>query len=71
MPKRGSKLPNNCWVAPKMLREATMCCPEFISAITVAMIADIPLAVAMQSSAPSSAAKRCCKLVTVGLVKRA
>ena len=34
------------------------------------MIADMPLAVATQSSAPSSAARRSSNMVTVGLVKR-
>jgi hypothetical protein len=35
-----------------MLREATMCSPAFIKAITVARIAAMPLAVATQASAP-------------------
>ncbi len=70
-PKRGRMVPNNCCVAPKMLREATMCSPPFISAITVDRIAAMPVAVATQASAPSSAASRSCRLVTVGLVKRA
>jgi hypothetical protein len=71
MPKRGRMAPNNCWVAPKMLREATICSPAFIKAITVARIAAMPLAVATQASAPSRAARRSCSVVTVGLVKRA
>src|SRR5690606_34208703 len=34
------------------------------------MMADMPLAVATQASAPSSAARRCSKALTVGLEKR-
>jgi hypothetical protein len=70
-PKRGRMLPNSCCVAPKMLREATMCSPAFIRAITVLSIAAMPVAVATQASAPSSAASLSCIAVTVGLVKRA
>jgi len=36
----------------------------------ISMTADMPEAVAMQASAPSSAARRCSKLVTVGLLER-
>ena len=71
MPKRGKMVPNNCWLAPNMLREATMWSPVFNSAITVDRIAAMPLAVAMQASAPSRAASRSCIMATVGLEKRA
>ena len=71
MPKRGRMLPNSCSVAPKMLREATMWSPAFSSAMTVDRMADMPLAVAMQPGAPSSAANRVCSIDTVGFEKRA
>jgi hypothetical protein len=49
----------------------TMCSPDFISDITVDRIAAMPVAVAMQASAPSRAASRSCMVLTVGLEKRA
>ena len=42
-----------------------------ISAITVDRIAAMPVAVAMQASAPSRAASRSCMVLTVGFEKRA
>ena len=42
----------------KMLRDETIWVPAFISAITQPRIADMPDDVAMQHSAPSSAARR-------------
>src|SRR6185437_4721838 len=61
---------NRFTVAPNRLREATMWSPAESRPITQERIADIPEEVATQASAPSSAASRSSKAVTVGLVKR-
>ena len=55
---------------PKMLREETIWSPVLSRPIQVAVIADIPDAVATQRSAPSIAASLSSKARTVGLVKR-
>jgi hypothetical protein len=60
----------SCTVAPNTALEHTMWSPALRSDIAVERIADMPEAVAMQASAPSSAARRSCSIDTVGLVKR-
>ena len=70
MPKRASTVEKSCTVAPKTLAAHTTWSPVFSVARQVAMIAAMPDAVAMQSSAPSSDASRCSNMRTVGFVKR-
>jgi len=70
MPVRARMFENSCTVAPNRPLEATMWSPFFRCARQTAMIAAMPLAIATQSSAPSSAARRSSNMVTVGLVKR-
>jgi hypothetical protein len=70
MPNFGRMPPNSCWVAPKMPCGGDDVLPRLHQAITVDRIAAMPLAVAMQASAPSSAARRSCSMLTVGLEKR-
>ena len=62
---------NNCTVEPNIARDATIWSPAESNPITHARIADMPVDVATQNSAPSKAAKRSWNIVTVGLVKRA
>ena len=69
-PNRARMVPNSCTVAPNTALEQTIWSPLFSSAMAVARIADMPEAVAMQDSAPSSAARRSWNIATVGLVKR-
>ena len=57
-------------VEPKMLCDATTWSPACNNPMQVERIAAMPLAVATHCSAPSSAARRCSNMVTVGLVKR-
>ena len=61
---------NNGTTVPNTAREETMWSPDFNSPNTVAAIAAMPVAVATQASAPSSAARRSWNMVTFGLVKR-
>ena len=69
MPKR-CRMPNICRVAPKSSNAATTWSPARVRLITVAMIADMPEAVATQASPPSSAASRPWNAATVGLPAR-
>jgi hypothetical protein len=71
MPNFDRMAPKSCWVAPKRPLEATTWSPACMVAIASDRIADMPEAVAMQASPPSSAASRVCIAVTVGLEKRA
>ena len=71
MPKRLRMLLNNCTVDPNTLAEQTTWSPARKVAMQHDRIALMPLAVAMQASAPSSAARRSWKAVTVGLENRA
>ena len=57
-------------VEPNTLREQITWSPAFSTAMPVSRIALMPLAVAMQASAPSSAASRRSNIITVGLPKR-
>ncbi len=70
MPKRVSHLANRLTVEPKMLPEETMWSPLLSMPMHIDRIAAMPLAVATHISAPSIAARRSSKAVTVGLVKR-
>ena len=63
-------LAKSCTVEPNRLREATIWSPADKRPMTHARMADMPLAVATQYSAPSNAARRSCSMDTVGLVKR-
>ncbi len=57
-------------VEPNTLCEQMMWSPAFSSPMHSSRMAAMPLAVPMAASVPSSAASRCSKLATVGLLKR-
>ncbi len=69
-PNRDRYFSNSTVVVPNTERDDTMESPDFSNAMTVANIALIPDAVAIQRSAPSRAASRVSKAATVGLEKR-
>ena len=70
MPKRDRIVLKSCTVAPKMLRDATRWSPALSRPMQQVKIALIPDDVAMQASAPSSAASRSWNIATVGFEKR-
>ena len=63
-------MPSRRMVEPNIEREHTMWSPALSSPMHSNRMADMPLAVATAASAPSSAARRCSKLLTVGLPVR-
>ena len=69
-PNLANSRPNSMIVEPNTLCEQTTWSPAFSSAMPRSRMAPMPLEVAMQASAPSSAARRRSNIVTVGLVKR-
>ena len=66
-PKRAKSVPISRIVEPNMDREHRIWSPVLSSAKHIIKIADMPDAVPMAASVPSKAARRCSKLLTVGL----
>ena len=66
-PKRARSVPMSRMVEPNIEREHTMWSPALSRARHIIKMADMPEAVPMAASVPSSAASRCSKLLTVGL----
>ena len=62
--------PKTLSVEPKTLPLVTMWSPAEHNVIASVEIAAMPVDVAIAASAPSSAARRCSNISTVGLVKR-
>ena len=69
-PKRANSPPMSLMVEPNMDCEHTTWSPALSKPRHISKMADMPLAVPMADSVPSSAARRCSKLVTVGLEVR-
>ncbi len=69
-PNFANSRPNSMMVEPNTLREQTTWSPAFKRPMPSSRMALMPLEVAMQASAPSSAARRRSNIITVGLVKR-
>ena len=69
-PKRAMSVPMSRMVEPNMDCEQTTWSPALSSPRASSKMADMPLAVAAAASAPSSAARRCSRLATVGLPVR-
>ena len=66
-PKRARSDPISLIVEPNMEREHSTWSPAWSKPMHIIRIADMPEAVPMAACAPSSAARRCSKLETVGL----
>ena len=63
-------VPISLMVEPNMDCEQITWSPVLSRPMAISSTADMPLAVAMAASAPSIAARRCSKEVTVGLAVR-
>lgn len=69
-PNLANSLPNRLSVEPNTEREHTTWSPALSRPMHIMRIAPMPVEAPMAASVPSSAARRCSKLVTVGLEVR-
>ena len=70
MPKRAISPPSSLMVEPNMDCEQITWSPALSVVSATSKMADMPVDVATAHSVPSMAARRCSKLVTVGLEVR-